>query len=117
MGQSKRRSPKNIVWDFAWWWFSFVDETEPDVNSRQFKAMLGKAKNLKGEGYDLEKVKRTIRTMKLQGIRIDSPYAVKFRSPDFKTVWYEYAQAELPPMYDGLAMALIAEGSMPIKAS
>jgi len=105
------------VWDFAVWWFKFMDDEDPDINSRQFRAMLGKAKNLKSEGYDLDKVKRAIRTMRLKDIRIDSPYAVKFRSPDFKTTWYEYAQAELPPMYDGIALALHTEGAMPVKAT
>lgn len=112
-----KTSKGNVVWDFAWWWFNFVDESEPDIKSGQFRSMLGKVKNLKAEGYDLEKVKRAIRTMKMQGVRLTSPYAVKLRSPDFKSTWYEYADSQLPPVYDGIALALHKEGAMPVKAS
>ena len=108
---------RNVVFEFADWWFRSVLKAEPDYKSARFRTMLGKAKNLQKEGYDLDQVRRAILTMMAHGTEVTTPYAVKFYSPDRDKTWYNYAELTMPPLWDSIGYTLWNTNSMPIRPS
>ena len=79
--------------------------------------MLGKAKRLKGEGFDLGDIKRTILTMQSHGVNVETPYAIKWQSPIRGKNWYEYSKPMTPPVWDGLLTGLVRDNVVPLRVS
>lgn len=105
----------SIAFDFArWFQEKFIGNDGIDFGSREFRATMGKAKRLFNEGYDPELVKRTLRTMRDNGVEgIDTPYAVKWRIGSQS--WYEFSTPQMPPMWDAIAKGLYESGETPIR--
>ena len=108
---------KSDVFSFTNWWWNNVIQTPPNFESRQFKQTLGKVSSLAKDGYNLDRVKRTIETMRANGVRVTTPHAVKWQSPDRNISWYDYAHAEPPPLYDTISASLYANGRTPVRVS
>lgn len=106
----------NVVFSFAAWWINSFG-TEQSYQSPEFRALLGKASRLRKEGYDLNLVKRTVRTMQAHGIEFDTPYAIKWASPNRAQNWYTYANGTIPPLWDGISAELYAADAMPLRVS
>ena len=115
-GRRKRRV--SDVFLFAVWWFD-QKETKADVHAGmpKFKAIMAKAKLLKADGYDLELVKRAILTMRVQGLDVTTPHAVKWRSPERGRDWYAYSLPVQPPIWDGFVSKLGADNMIPLRVS
>lgn len=103
------------VFLFAVWWFESLG-IEQDASTSSFKSILARASRLKREGYDLERVKRTILTMKTRNIEVQTPYAVKWRSPVQGQTWYEYSTPMIP-VWDNIGNRLASENALPLRVS
>jgi hypothetical protein len=109
------RKTGNVTFDFARWFHKFVGGDQVDYKSPMFKRYLGQAARLRKEGFDLEIVKQTLRAMQHRGISIESPYVVKWQSPDRTRTWYEFSKPPVPPIWDGLGVSLHLSGEMPAR--
>jgi len=106
---------KNITFDFAKWYWGFMNDTPADYESSEFRRYLGQAASLRREGYDLKRVRSTLLAMRLRGLSVTSPYAVKWQSPDRKSSWYEFTAPRVPALWDGLALHLYENDDMPAR--
>lgn len=103
---------------FAVWWFSQPQtKADVDVKSSAFRTIMAKAKLLKRDGYDLSLVKRAILTMRANGIIVDTPHAVKWRSPDRSKDWYTYSAPTLFPVWDSFATDLAKDNAVPLRVA
>lgn len=107
----------NAVFLFAAWWFGQESGEQVDAQEPKFRTMLGKAKRLKAEGFELGLVQRTVLTMRAQGVEVTSPYAIKWQSPIRGKTWYEYSSPVQPPVWDKLLTGLYTEGAIPLRVS
>lgn len=118
MAKLEHKRRVNDIFLFAVWWFNQPPtEEQLDARSTRFRTLMSKAKLLKNDGYDLELVKRAILTMRANGMQIDTPHAVKWRSPDRARDWYSYSAPAQFPVWDGFATELARDNAVPLRVA
>ena len=116
-GRAEARTRRvSDVFMFAVWWFDQPPTSEDiDAKAPKFRTLMAKAKQLKNGGYDLELVKRTILTMRANGMEVTTPHAVKWRSPDSGKDWYAYSSPAVFPVWDTFANRLSRDNAVPLR--
>ena len=73
------------------------------------------AKGLKKQGHELDLVRRALLTMRRRGVKVKTPYAVRWQSPERGTTWYDYSTPQLPPLWDRVSREVYSEGAIPTR--